>query len=355
MLNKFTIQKSFAISAGAGSGKTYTLSRRYINALLGFDYFRENYKNNLSYFEKLKSAKVDEIVTITYTEAAALEMKGRIFELVAKIINPNLSSKDNDYNSIQDANTRTTKEQQLYIQKTLQQAYIDSSNSKISTIHAYCLDIIKANSDIARIDSKLDIIKDDEKQKELSAIIFDVLNSKDNEKIVLDISQDINMFLLNNLIDKYVSNAKFRNDYDSFDKNSIDTNTYKKLIKELYPLPNVKDDFEYAKHYILDANIEDGQKYIDFIDDYITKIFNFEAQSWSNLSKKYNVFLQFNRKPWTQHKDIKANIDNIKQLDNFIEAYSYIDSTKEELFFDKIENIMSPQKTTKLNNFYILK
>ena len=42
-LNKFTIQKSFAISTGAGSGKTYTLSRRYINALLGFDYFRECY------------------------------------------------------------------------------------------------------------------------------------------------------------------------------------------------------------------------------------------------------------------------------------------------------------------------
>ena len=31
MLNKFTIQKSFAISAGAGSGKTYTLSRKYIS------------------------------------------------------------------------------------------------------------------------------------------------------------------------------------------------------------------------------------------------------------------------------------------------------------------------------------
>ena len=75
-LNKFTIQKSFAISAGAGSGKTYTLSRRYINALLGFDYFREDYKNNKSYFNDLKSAKVNQIVTLTYTEAAALEMKG---------------------------------------------------------------------------------------------------------------------------------------------------------------------------------------------------------------------------------------------------------------------------------------
>jgi len=43
-LYKFIIQKSFAISAEAGNGKTYTLSRRYINALLGFDYFREDYK-----------------------------------------------------------------------------------------------------------------------------------------------------------------------------------------------------------------------------------------------------------------------------------------------------------------------
>ena len=41
-MNKFSIQTSFAISAGAGSGKTYTLSRRFINILLGFDFFIEN-------------------------------------------------------------------------------------------------------------------------------------------------------------------------------------------------------------------------------------------------------------------------------------------------------------------------
>ncbi len=32
-LNKFTIQTSFSISAGAGSGKTYTLCRGYISEL----------------------------------------------------------------------------------------------------------------------------------------------------------------------------------------------------------------------------------------------------------------------------------------------------------------------------------
>ncbi len=45
-LNKFTIQKSFAVNAGAGSGKTYILSRRYINAILGFDLFTEDPKQD---------------------------------------------------------------------------------------------------------------------------------------------------------------------------------------------------------------------------------------------------------------------------------------------------------------------
>lgn len=143
MLNKFTIQKSFAIDAGAGSGKTYTLSRRYINALLGFDYFREDYDTQESYFDnhKTKSAEVNQIVTLTYTEAAALEMKGRIFELISKIVNPNLSSEDDDFDSIEKANSTLSLEEKTYINKTLQKAYQNSSDSKISTIHNFCLNL----------------------------------------------------------------------------------------------------------------------------------------------------------------------------------------------------------------------
>ena len=74
-----------------------------------------------------------------------------------------------------------------------------ASNAKISTIHAYCLDIIKANADIAKIDTKLDIIKDDEKAKELSNIIFEVLNADVNKDTVLDISKNISMFFIGGL------------------------------------------------------------------------------------------------------------------------------------------------------------
>ena len=270
-LNKFTIQKSFAISAGAGSGKTYTLSRRYINALLGFDYFREDYKIQESYFNDLKSAKVNQIVTITYTEAAALEMKGRIFELISKIFNyeslwreeqtrrqSKNYHKDDDFESIVEANKALgLYSEQEYVQQTLKQAYTDSSNAKISTIHAYCLDTIKANADIAKIDTKLDIIKDDEKAKELSEIIFNVLNDENNKNMVLDISKDISMFFIDGLINTYVSSSKFRKDYDSFDKESITEKQYKELICELYPLLDVSDELLDEIRTAKDADIRE--------------------------------------------------------------------------------------------------
>lgn len=339
-LNKFTVQESFAINAGAGSGKTYTLSRRYINALLGFDYFREDYNTQKSYFEKLQSARVNQIVTITYTEAAALEMKGRIFELVSKVVDfDNLDLKDADYSSIKEANENISEDEYAYVIKTLKQAYKDSSNAKISTIHSYCLDLIKVNSDIARIDTSLNIIKDDEKSKELSSIIFEILNDDRNKEKVLDISKNISIWFLNGLINKYVSDSKFRKNYNSFDKNSIERDDYKKVMFELYPLPDIKEDFYAVKDFLLSENVEDVQKYIDFINDYITKVFNFEAKSWGVLSKEHDVTISFNRRPWTRLKDIKHNIERIKSLDSFVEVYSYIDEEKEELFFNQIEEV----------------
>jgi len=324
-LNKFTIQKSFAISAGAGSGKTYTLSRRYINALLGFDYFREDYNSQESYFEDLKPANVNEIVTITYTEAAALEMKGRIFELVSKIINPLLPEKDDDYFSIQKANENISVEQQSYVQETLQKAYTDSSNSKISTIHAYCLDTIKSNADIARIDTKLDIIKDDEKQKELSSIIFEVLNSENNKNLVLDISQNISMFFLNNLINKYVSNTKFRNDYNSFKRDSIDIATYKELIFELYPLPNIEEAL---------VELQDDTVRLKWFQAFFDGFVNFNVKSWKEVDAQIKA-PSMGEKKFPISDPLKKELESSSML----AVYSNIDINKETLFFDKIEKI----------------
>ena len=149
-LNKFTIQKSFAINAGAGSGKTYTLSRRYINAILGFDFFRE-YGFEETYFNDLKQASTKQVVTITYTEAAALEMKERIFGLISNIINyKNVDIANGDKESIANAFKPLSDEQSNYVTETLHKALKQSRDAKISTIHSFCLDILRTNADIAK-------------------------------------------------------------------------------------------------------------------------------------------------------------------------------------------------------------
>ena len=221
-LNKFTIQKSFAISAGAGSGKTYTLSRRYLNALLGFDFFREKTKYP-NFIEELKPAEVDQIVTMTYTEAAALEMKERIFALVVKVLNvDHLDDGDDDKQSILEALIGLNDEQKIYINTTLTRAMQSSGDARISTIHAYCLGIIKKHADIAKLDSNAEIIKDDEKANIIGDTIFGVLNDAANKEVVLELSESINMFFFDALIKKYLSDSRFRTNFDAFELKSID-------------------------------------------------------------------------------------------------------------------------------------
>lgn len=339
MLNKFTIQKSFAINAGAGSGKTYTLSRRYINAILGFDFFREDGFDDL-YYDDLKPATPKQIVTITYTEAAALEMKERIFGLISKIINhENLNDKDGDKESIDKALDSLDLYQKEYVFDILEKAITQSSDAKISTIHSYCLDILKTNADVARFDSSVDIVKDDEKDKIIKEAIFQTLNDKNNGVTIQEISKYLNLFFLDSIFRMYATSNTFRTSFIAFDNHSITQDTLKTVIHDLYKLPDVSDDLSFVIKSFDEENLE--QKYKDFLTAYVKSFSNFEAVSWSELSKEYEVAIQFNRRPFTGMKHLKENIDNIKALDGFCTIYKSIDQNKEELFYKKIDLLKS--------------
>ena len=344
-LNKFTIQKSFAINAGAGSGKTYTLSRRYINAILGFDFFREKGFEDI-YFENLKQATTKQIVTITYTEAAALEMKERIFGLISKILSvDSLDDKDADKSSILEAFKILNLEQKNYVINTLQQALVQSSDAKISTIHSFCLDILKTNADIAKFDSQVDIIKDDEKDKLINDSIFQTLNNPKNKEIIKEISKYLNLFFIDTIFKKYATSSTFRKEFDSFDENSLDERSLKFLLLDLYKLPDVKEDYEILCNRFDEDKLE--PKYKEFLAKYIENYFNFNAISWGELSAQFDVLIQFNRKPFTQMKDIKDNVENIKSFDSFYGIYQPINKEKEALFYKKIELLKSLMKEIK--------
>ena len=187
-MNKFSIQTSFAISAGAGSGKTYILSRRFINILLGFDFFIENESQGHFYEEReSKCANLREIVTITYTEAAALEMKERIFGLIHKIIYlETLDKDDGDLNSILLAFKDLEIDAKNWVHQRLNTAIKEMGEANITTIHGFCLNILRRHADTAKIDGSLDVYSDDDKKQLFQKVYFEVINDELYQKDILE-------------------------------------------------------------------------------------------------------------------------------------------------------------------------
>ena len=64
------------VTAGAGSGKTYTLAYRFAYMIL------------------TEQAKVDQILTLTFTKKAAAEMYGRIYKKLKEISKSNINDYD---------------------------------------------------------------------------------------------------------------------------------------------------------------------------------------------------------------------------------------------------------------------
>jgi ATP-dependent helicase/nuclease subunit A len=103
------ITKSVVISSPAGSGKTEKLARRYVGLLLG-------------------GSEIEKILAITFTEKAASEMKDRIFRILEKE-NPDLFIKVREKMPLM----------------------------RISTIHSFCLKLLKRFSIELGLDPSLEV------------------------------------------------------------------------------------------------------------------------------------------------------------------------------------------------------
>ncbi len=261
------------VSAGAGSGKTAVLSERVI----------ENLKSGMS---------IKEVLLLTFTKAASLEMKTRIRNKIKK--NPSLS-----------------KELSL-----IDEAYITTFDSfALSIVKKYHY-ILNISPNVSIIDGSLIRIK----KKEILTNIFDKYYENRNEKFlklisdfcikddkeifesILSIYSKIDLkYNKNEYLDNYI------NEYFNIDRINNDIKDYEKLLM--------------SKFEELDYLIEDMSYYID--SDYITNL----RLSVSNLisSKTYdeivsNLSVEIPRLP-------KGSTDEVKE--------------KKELINDVIKNIKS--------------
>lgn len=280
------------VSAGAGSGKTAVLSERVI----------ENLKSGMS---------IKEVLLLTFTKAASLEMKTRIRNKIKK--NPSLS-----------------KELSL-----IDEAYITTFDSfALSIVKKYHY-ILNISPNVSIIDGSLIRIK----KKEILTNIFDKYYENRNEKFlklisdfcikddkeifesILSIYSKIDLkYNKNEYLDNYI------NEYFNIDRINNDIKDYEKLLM--------------SKFEELDYLIEDMSYYID--SDYITNL----RLSISNLmhSKTYdeivsNLSVEIPRLPKGSTDEVKEKkelindvIKNIKSLctyKNREEIMSSILSTKE--------------------------
>lgn len=137
------ITKSVIISSPAGSGKTEKLARRYISLLLGGN-------------------EIEKILAITFTEKAAAEMKERILSILEKEY-PDLFLKIGEKMPLM----------------------------RISTIHAFCLKLLKRFSIELGIDPSIDVIDEFTSSLLWSESVYEALmEEKDKPEIFYEMMKD---------------------------------------------------------------------------------------------------------------------------------------------------------------------
>lgn len=247
------------VSAAAGSGKTAVLVERIIRTVI------------------YKKVDIDRILVVTFTKAAASEMKERI----VKSINNSLEKSDDPY---------------LRKQLTL------LKKSNISTLHSFCYSLIRSNFYLLGISPNIKIAADEEIKvlkeeaikevlenmykegaKELDILIPRYADFKDDNNLrddILDIitfseslpfrkkwqeavlkKQESLILLGNNMGNNNSSRKKENNKNEN--ESIVDSNIFKKYTKI------IQDELLYQK-YLLTSTYNDmqelGTEYIDYIE-----------------------------------------------------------------------------------------
>lgn len=132
------IGKNIALKAGAGSGKTRVLTKRFLRLLV-----------------EVPDITIDKIVAITFTRKAAAQMKEKVrSEISTRISKANDSKEKNRWKNIR----------------------MELTSANIDTIHGFCGRMLKDNFEIMGLDPMFNIIEDADSDTKLVEIGDEVIN-----------------------------------------------------------------------------------------------------------------------------------------------------------------------------------
>ncbi|MBQ3546704.1 MAG: helicase-exonuclease AddAB subunit AddA [Lachnospiraceae bacterium] len=257
--------RNILVSAAAGSGKTAVLVERIIKRIL----------------DKDNPIDIDKILVVTFTNAAASEMRERILMAIDKELE---NEPDN-----------------AHLQK--QQTYIH--NAKITTIHSFCLDLIKEHFNEIDLDPAVRVAESTEIELLKSDVVKEVL-----EEFYLSGDEDFFRFV-----------RQFENKRGDESIENMILDLYGETIN--FPFPNVWFDEIIAKYDFESKEQFEKSIYMDFV-------LNHTKELLKEIVNSYKYIID------------KSNEDGLdKYVNKFSEELNYIESAMSKETFDTIRTSLN--------------
>lgn len=249
-LKALNLSKHTLVTANAGSGKTFILTKRFIETI------------------RQKKIKYNQIVAITFTEKASAELLSRISNEIDEFLR-------NPHSNISDFDLIRIREFREHI-----------LSAKISTIHSFCFDLLKEFPVEAGIDPSTEILDELNKRELIERSIEDTLiENIDNpnvKEILRIFGKEKTIKQLKTLIEKrYFTDQLIEKIYSN--NNQYDFEAYFYYIYETAKL--------YFKAYYFDK-FKSARELLPFIKDEITLKNKEElVASINDLEKVFDKFL----------------------------------------------------------------
>ena len=290
--------KNIIVSAGAGSGKTAVLTERVIR--------------------KLKSGvHINELLVLTFTNAAAAEMKERIRKAIRKT--PGLEEEMNRIDG----------------------AYI-------TTFDSFALSIVKKYHTVINCTNNIQITDDvviNIKKQELLEEILDekyLLQDKRFTKLIRDFCYKDDKELKKALLDIY-QKIELKYDKEHFLETYLDnyTKSWDKVIEDY--LHSIKDKIKQMREILAEMSSYFDGKYMMKVEDYLYEFLNKES-----YEEKKKALDNFSRFPALPKNSEEAGKTLKKQLTGIL------DELKEEMTYEQVEEIKQELESTVSNQEEII-
>lgn len=263
-----------SLSANAGSGKTFVLTQRYLNIILGCKVSEADFKT-LEFDYRVTSKDVEQnikrIAAITFTKKAANEMRERIVQKVEEWL------------------VQARKEQNTSIINKLRVVRERIVDAKIMTIHSFCLRILQEYVIEAKLEPNFKEIDDIDKHYIYQKALQKTLREVEENDIDVSIAQEVRDLLFSQYTTNEINNF---------------------LMKLLH-----KRDIFYELKEVVDLQFDE---YVLHITEGLNKIYKKDINAFVNMLQRASKSI--NDVKWNEKGDDKNKA--IELQDNILKSYN---------------------------------